>query len=179
VPALQLWNDDPPGTGQNDPAGQGIQADWFAWPVNGLYVPARQGVQVVEEVLPDDGLKVPAGQDLHAFKLVLPVNGLYDPAGQEIQAIELLLPLDGLKVPAGHKMHCRLSLETGLKVPVGHSEHLKEVKLMLEPSGHGASQLSMIATSVSVSLRLYTRIDWIAKSDDSPERLLIASLSTS
>ena len=44
VPALQLWNDDPPGTGQNAPEGQSRQSSADDDPLFVPYVPVAQGV---------------------------------------------------------------------------------------------------------------------------------------
>ena len=44
VPALQFWNEDPPGTGQYAPAGHSMQSDTDDDPFLDAYVPVAQGV---------------------------------------------------------------------------------------------------------------------------------------
>jgi hypothetical protein len=50
-----------------------MQAVGEELPVDGLYVPAAQAMQAVEEV---DGLYVPAVQAMQAVEEVLPTDGL-------------------------------------------------------------------------------------------------------
>ena len=44
VPALQFWNNDPPGTGQYAPAGHSLHSDADVSPFLDAYVPVAQGV---------------------------------------------------------------------------------------------------------------------------------------
>ena len=44
MPALQFWNEDPPGTGQYAPAGHSMQSDTDDDPFLDAYVPVAQGV---------------------------------------------------------------------------------------------------------------------------------------
>ena len=95
MPALQLWNDGPPGTGQYAPEGQSKQLVLLNAPADARYVPASHSVGAVEALL---GQYPPAVQMRQSETALAPVAGKNVPTGQGFGVAEAR----GQKNPAGH-----------------------------------------------------------------------------
>lgn len=115
--AMQVEGVTAPNTALKVPAGQ-LAQEAEVCPGAGLYVPARQGVQLRAVVPPAKSRVVPAGQGVQraepgeeekepgeqppqSSKVAAPLKGLSVPGGQGRQEVTLFAPAEGPKRPGG------------------------------------------------------------------------------